>query len=119
MGCFDCIALGSDAGITHGDVPVEVAAYVTFGDVALTCLDMDVGCLECIRVADVDCLSDCDVGFTAVDIGCADCIHIPDVNCVSEVVVAFFCLEVDIRWLVCIQVGCVVCISDVIVALLM
>ena len=40
-------------------------------------------------------------------------------NSISDLVVAFFYLEVDIRWLVCIQVGCVVCICDVIVVLIL
>ena len=47
-----------------------------------------------------------------------DCIHILDVDCVSDVVVALFCLEVDVRWLLCIQVGCVVCLYDVVVVLI-
>ena len=45
--------------------------------------------------------------------------HIPDVDRISDVVVALFCLEVDIRWLVCIQVGCVICIYDVNVVLIL
>ena len=34
------------------------------GDVALTCLDVDIGCLDCIQVAVVDCLTDGDVGLS-------------------------------------------------------
>ena len=37
--------------------------------------------------------------------------------CLTEVVVAFFCLDVDVRCLDCIQVADIDCISDVIVAI--
>ena len=40
--------LGCDVGIVLDDVPVAVAACITFGDVALACLDVDIGCLDCI-----------------------------------------------------------------------
>ena len=91
MGCLDYVALGSEVGIALDDVPVEV------------------------RVVEVDCLSDGDLGLSCLDVdkGHVDCIHISDVNCISDVVVALFYLEVDLGWIVCIQVGCVVCIYDV------
>ena len=53
-------------------MPVAVAACITFCDVAVTCLDVDIGCFDCIRVAVVNCLTDGDVGFSClnVDIDC-------------------------------------------------
>ena len=117
VNCLNCVAPGSEVGIVFDDVPVEVVACITFGVVAFTCLDVDIGCLDCIRVAVVDCLSDGDIGFSCLDVNIeyVDFIHIFDVDCVSDVVATLFCLDVDIRWLVCIQVGYAVCIYDVIV----
>ena len=98
-------------------MPVAVVACITFGDSALTCLDVDLGCLDCIRAAVVDSLTDGDVGLSClnVDIDCVDCIHIPEVDCIFDVVAALSCLEVGIRWFLCIQVGGFVCIYDALV----
>ena len=81
---LECVALKSDVGIALNDIPVEVPAYIASGDV-----------VQCIRVAEVDCLSDDDIGLTCldVDIGYVDCIHLPDVNCGSDVEVALFFLS--------------------------
>ena len=60
---LDCVTLGYDIGIVLDDVPVVVAACITFGDLALTCLDVDIKCLDCIQVAVVDCLTEGDLGL--------------------------------------------------------
>ena len=67
VGCLNCIGKGNDVRITLGDVPRKFIVCFTGSDVDITRLDVDVGCFDCIHIADIDCISDVVVTFYVLE----------------------------------------------------